>query len=129
MFGSFGCRQCQQVIRPRRGKFHFDLATLVSTRQIASFVAQSPSPHFDGCPRSLSRLDNCQPNRSIWDPIGRRNPADQGCSSVRPQCLPCTPVSTWGYCPIRRPSYTFIPFQCWSISPTLRDQQHRKKIT
>ena len=47
----------------------------------------------------------------------------------RPQCLPCTPVSMWGYCPIRRHSSTFMPIQCWSISPTLRDQQHKKKIT
>ena len=54
------------------------------------------------------------------------------CGSVllfcRPQCLPCTPVSMWGYCQIRHPSSTFMPFQCWSISPTLRDQQHHKKI-
>ena len=35
----------------------------------------------------------------------------------------------WGCCPIRRPSSTFMPFQCWSISSTLRDQQHHKKIT
>ena len=25
MFGSFGCRQCRQVIWPRRGNFHSDL--------------------------------------------------------------------------------------------------------
>ena len=25
-FGSFGCRQCRLVIRPRRGNFHLDLA-------------------------------------------------------------------------------------------------------
>ena len=35
--------------------------------------AQSPSPHFDSCPRSLRRLDYCLPNRLGWDPIGRRN--------------------------------------------------------
>ena len=29
-----------------------------------------------------------------------RYPADQCCSSGRPQCLPCTPVSMRGYCPI-----------------------------
>ena len=91
--------------------------------------AQSPRPHFDSCPRSLRRLEYCLPNRSGLDPIGRRNPADQCCSSGRPQCLPCTPVSVWGYCPIRRPSSTFVPFLCWSISPKLRDQQHDKKIT
>ena len=33
----------------------------------------------------------------------------------------------WGYCPIRRPSSTFMPFQCWSIYPTLRDQPHQKR--
>ena len=27
------------------------------------------------------------------------------------------------------PSSIFMPFQCWSISSTLRDQQHHKKIT
>ena len=91
--------------------------------------AQSPSPHFDSFPRSLRWLDYCLHNRSLWDPIGRQNTADQCCSSGRPQCLPCTPVSIWGYCPIRRPSSTFMPFQCWSISSTLRDQQHHKKIT
>ena len=89
--------------------------------------AQSPNLHFDSCPRSLRRLHYCLPNRSGWDPIGLRNPADQYCSSVRPLCLPCTPVSMWGYCPIRRPSSTFMPFQCWSISPTLRDQQYHKR--
>ena len=89
--------------------------------------AQSPNPHFDSCPRSLRRLDYCLRNRSGWDLIGRRNTADQCCSSGRPQCLPCTPVSMWGYCPIRRPSSTFMPFQCWSISSTLLDQQHHKR--
>ena len=44
-----------------------------------------------------------------------------------PQCLPCTPVSMCVYCPIRRPSSTFMPFHCWSIFSTLRDQQHHKK--
>ena len=35
----------------------------------------------------------------------------------------------WDYCLIRRPSSTFVPFQCYPISPTRRDQQHRRKIT
>ena len=35
----------------------------------------------------------------------------------------------WGYCPIRQPPSTFMQFQCWSISSTLRDQKHHKKIT
>ena len=91
--------------------------------------AQSPRPHFDSCLRSLWRLDYCLPNRSGWDPIGRRNTADQCCSPGRPQCPPCTPVSMWGYCPIRRSSSNFMPFQCWSISSTLCNQQHHAKIT
>ena len=33
------------------------------------------------------------------------------CSSSRPQCQPCTPVSMWSYCPIRWP---FIAFHCFS---------------
>ena len=33
----------------------------------------------------------------------------------------------WGYCPIRRPSSTFMPFQCWSIFPSLRDQNIIKR--
>ena len=82
--------------------------------------AQSPSSHIDSCPRSLRRLDYCLLNRSCWL-------LAQRCSSGRPQCLPCTPVSMWGHCSIRRSSSTFMPFQCWSISPTLRDQQHHKK--
>ena len=86
--------------------------------------AKSHSPHFDSCPRSLRCLDSCLPFRSGWDPIGRRNHVDQCCSSGRPQSLPCTPVSMWGYCPIKRPSSTFIPFQCWSISPTNFDFTH-----
>ena len=98
-------------------------------RSLKAGSAQSSSPHFNSCPRSLRRLDYCLLNRSGWDPIGRRSTADQCCSSGRPQLLPCAPVSMWGYCPIRRPSSTFKPFQCWSISSTLRNQQHHKKIT
>ena len=56
-------------------------------------------------------------------------PSDRCCSSGRPQHLPSTPVSMWGYCPIRWPSSTFVSFQRWPISPTRRNQKHHHKIT
>ena len=59
--------------------------------------------HYYGNPKSQRRLDYCLPNCQGWDSIGRRNPADRHCSSGLPQRLPCTPVSMWRYCPIRRP--------------------------
>ena len=71
--------------------------------------AQSRYLHLDGCPSYL-------PSHSVRDSIGRRRPADQCCSSVLPQCLPCTPYLTWDNCPIRRTSSTFIQFQSWSNS-------------
>ena len=90
---------------------------------------QSSSPLYDGHLMSLRRLGHCLPNCPDWDPIGRRNPADRCCSSGRPQRLPCTRVSMWDHYPIRRPSSTFVPFQCRPICPTRRDQQHHPMIT
>ena len=70
--------------KPFHGNGHL-LSTRLYSVTSKQTLHQSPSPHFDNCPRSLGRLDCCLPNRSGWDQIGRRNPADQCCSSGRPQ--------------------------------------------
>ena len=78
--------------------------------------AQSCSPHRDGKAKPLKRPDYCLPNCPGWDSIGRRKPSDRYCSSGRPQRLPCSPVSMWGYCPFRRPSSTFVQFHAARFS-------------
>ena len=82
--------------------------------------AQSLGPYFDSCSISHRRLDFCISNRSDRDRFGRGNPADWRCYANLPQCLPCTQVSMWGYCPIRRPSSTFMPLQCFPDFPDTR---------